>query len=370
MLKDTIKSKLEKTKSFYSRYERYIPIISFFTGFMWDSFTLTRIDQLADSLIIFLYFLLLGTAIVLMVFSDKGIIKSPLILKYSEWFPAVIQFFMGGLFSTYVVFYFQSASFTKTSIFLIILVGLLVANEFLHNKLKNLLLLLSLYFFAGFSFFIFFLPVVFKVMSIFMFLLAGLLSLGTLFFIIYLFKRYGIFESKIEVNHYYSLIAGIYIFINIFYFMNWIPPVPLSMKSIGIYHHVHRSSDYYVLQFEKPKWYQFFKNDDSDFYYTEGDSVFCYAAVFAPTNLTKKIYHQWQVYSESKSDWLTSDKHGYELTGGREGGYRGYTMKKNIKPGEWRVKIITEDDLLLGTINFDIISDNERQRTWEIIKAE
>ena len=91
--------------------------------------------------------------------------------------------------------------------------------------------------------------------------------------------------------------------------------------------------------------------------------------MFAPTNLTKKIYHEWQIYSDNKSEWLTSDKRGYELIGGREGGYRGYTMKKNIRPGEWRVNIITEDDLLLGTINFDIISDNDRQRTWEIIKA-
>jgi len=157
MLKENIKSRIEKTKSFYSKYERFIPIISFLAGFTWDSFTLTRIDQLTDSLILFLYLMLLGVAIVLMVFVDKDIIKIPVIKKYSEWFPAVIQFFLGGLFSTYVVFYFQSASFTRTSLFLILLVGLLVANEFLHNKLKNLFLLLSLYFLAGFSFFIFFL---------------------------------------------------------------------------------------------------------------------------------------------------------------------------------------------------------------------
>ncbi len=106
------------------------------------------------------------------------------------------------------------------------------------------------------------------------------------------------------------------------------------------------------------------------FRFTEGDTVFCYAAVFAPNNLEEKIYHQWQIYSNDKSEWLTSDKRGYQLRGGREGGYRGYTLKKNVKPGEWRVNIITEDNLLLGTINFDIISDNNSQRFWEIIKKE
>jgi hypothetical protein len=370
MLKETIKSKIELTKSFYSKYERFIPIGSFFAGFAWDSYTLTRIDQITDSLILFLYIILLGLTIIIMVFVDKGVIKTPLLNNYSEWYPAVIQFFLGGLFSTYVVFYFQSASFTKTSLFLILLVGLLVANEFLHNKLKNLFLLLSLYFLAGFSFFIFFLPVLFKVMSTYLFLLAGMMSLCILILIIILFKKYNIIETVIEQKHYYALIIGIYIILNAFYFLNWIPPVPLSMKDTGIYHNVYRDGDYYILKHEEPKWYQVFKSDDSEFYYMEGDSVFCYTAVFAPTNLTEKIYHQWQAYSESKSEWLTTDKRGYELHGGREGGYRGYTMKKNIKPGEWRINIITDDDLLLGTIHFDIISDNRSERTWEIIKKE
>jgi len=134
MLKENIKSKIEKTKSFYSRYERFIPILSFFAGFTWDSLTLTRIDQLMDSLILFLYLMLLGVAIVLMVFVDRGIIKTPIIKKYSEWFPSVIQFFLGGLFSTYVVFYFQSASFTRTSLFLIFLVDCILRSVMRYLK--------------------------------------------------------------------------------------------------------------------------------------------------------------------------------------------------------------------------------------------
>ena len=126
----------------------------------------------------------------------------------------------------------------------------------------------------------------------------------------------------------------------------------------------------WVLHYQQPKWYQVFKTDDNEFYYNEGDSVYCYAAVFAPTNLNQKIYHEWQLYSTNKSEWLSSDKLGYELKGGREGGYRGYTLKKNIKPGEWRVKIVTEDNLLLGTISFKIIPDNRINRVWEIIKKE
>lgn len=370
MLKENIKSKIEKTKSFYKKHERFIPIISFFLGFTWDSLTLSRIDQLFDSLILFLYIILLGAIIILMLLIDKDKIHIRILNKYREWYPAAIQFFLGGLFSTYVIFYFQSASFTKTSLFLVLLIGLFIANEFLHNKLKNLLLLLSMYFLAIFSFFVFFLPVLFTVMSVYIFLLSGLVSLGIVILILYLLRKYEVIETKIELQHYYALITGIYIILNLFYFLNWIPPVPLSMKYAGIYHNVHRSGDYYVLKHEQPKWYQILKTDDSKFYYHEGDSVYCYAAVFAPTNLNQKIYHEWQLYSPNKSEWLSSDKLGYELKGGREGGYRGYTLKKNIKPGEWRVKIVTADNLLLGTINFDIIPDNRINRVWELIKKE
>ncbi len=367
-IKDKIKSKIDITKSFYQRYERIIPIISFFAGFTWDSLTLRRIDHLSDSLILLLYIILLGLFLILLVFSEKGFVTKPILLKYSEWYPALIQFFIGGLFSAYVVFYFQSASFTKTSLFLIILVGLLVANEFLHDRLSNLYLILSLYFFALSSFFIFFLPIIFGAMNTFVFFVGVLISVLIIGAILYLFYSKKIIETKKQLQRYSGLILGLFLLLNLFYIFNWIPPVPLSMKYAGIYHNVQRNNNIYELKHEQPAWYQLFKSDDSDFYYVNGDIVYCFVAVFAPTDLNKKIEHQWQIYSKEEGEWLTSDRRGYELSGGREGGYRGYTLKKNIKQGEWRVNIITEDDLLLGRINFDVISSTEKNREWEILK--
>jgi hypothetical protein len=230
-----------------------------------------------------------------------------------------------------------------------------------------LYLLLSLYFLAAFSFFIFFLPVVIKVMNTLTFLTGGLISLAVVGSIIYLFYRKEIFETKEKLKHHAGLILGLFLFFNLLYFLNWIPPVPLSMKYAGVYHKVNRNGDVYSLKQEKPEWYQFFKTDDSNFNYVEGDTVYCFAAVFAPTDLRKKILHHWQFYSEKEGEWFTSDRRGYELHGGREGGYRGYSFKRNVKPGEWRVDIITEDDLLLGRIDFEIIAGKEIKREWEIL---
>jgi hypothetical protein len=44
----------------------------------------------------------------------------------------------------------------------------------------------------------------------------------------------------------------------------------------------------------------------------------------------------------------------FEITGGRDGGFRGYTYKSNVPDGEWNVEVITEEGLVLGVIDFKI----------------
>lgn len=366
----SFKDKIMDSKAFVQRHQRFVPVIAFFSGFTWDNLTITRIDELTDNLIIICYLILLGVLIVLALFNEQNRLKNRILQKYSHWFPAGMQFFLGGLFSVYVVFYFKSASFTKASLFLMILILLFVANEFLEKKLSNTYLLFGLYFIAAFSFFIFFIPVVTGIMSTFTFILGGLCGLALPVIIIYYLYRRNLFASN---RHYYKhlgLIGMIYVVLNIFYVLNFIPPVPLAMESAGIYHHASKNhtDNIYILKYEKPAWYQFFKNDDSQFYFQEGDSAFCFASVFAPARLTEKIAHQWQFYSEQKEDWVVTDRTIYNLTGGRDGGYRGYTYKKNLQIGQWQVDIVTEDDLILGRVKFKVIPNENPDREFEVIE--
>ena len=119
-------------QSFYKKHHKFLPVAFFFSGFGWDSLTLTRIDRILDNLILFLYLLLAGGCILLIQFLENDVIHNKRILKYQEWYPLALQFFLGGLFSGYVVFYFQSAAMTKSWIFFVMLLALLVANEFLE----------------------------------------------------------------------------------------------------------------------------------------------------------------------------------------------------------------------------------------------
>jgi hypothetical protein len=369
-LLNNFKDKILDSRAFVQKHQRFIPIISFFAGFTWDSVTITRIDAVSDNLIIGLYLIFLGILIVLTLRSEQNRLEKPLLIKYSHLYPTGIQFFLGGLFSAYVVFYFKSASFTKTAIFLGLLILLLVANEFLKNKLTNTFLLISLYFLAAFSFFIFFIPVITGYMNTLTFIAGSLAGLMPPFFILSYLYRTNLISSKKQYQKHLGLVGGIFIIMIFFYLLNLIPPVPLAMKYAGVYHHVSKndSTNIYVLKHEKSAWYQFFKNDDSDFHYQESDTVFCFASVFAPTCLTKGIAHEWQYYSEIRNEWIVTDRTVYRLTGGRDGGYRGYTFKKNIEMGEWRVDIITDDDQILGRIKFEIIPANEKILEFETLE--
>lgn len=364
-----IQKKLEDTttrvKALYEQHQKYLPLISFFAGFLWDSLTLDRIDLFWTDFVLGVYVALAGVFIIIMNFVTAGVLKDERILRFAKWYPNLIQFFFGGLFSSFVVFYFMSASWSKNSIFLIFMAVLLVSNEFIKDRLNNLLLQFGYFFLALFSFLIFILPVVFKSLSPWLFVLGGALSMLILGGMLYLLINKAPDIYRPQLKSLQILLAAIYVVYNVFYFTNVIPPVPLSLKTAGIYHHVQRKGNQYELRFEKGAWYNFFKTSDSDFHFAPGDTVFCFASVFAPTRLDTHIRQYWQYYNRRKQQWQTTDRMSYPIHGGRDGGYRGYTYKRHLMPGDWRVQIQTGRGQLLGETSFTLIADSSAHPALE-----
>ena len=345
----------QRAAAFYERRKRWMPLLFFFGGVLWDVLTLDRIDALLDNLILLVYLIVLGGLLLVITLVEYKCVTAPRLLAYRHWYRHAMQFFLGALFSAYVIFYFQSATLAPSSVFLILLVLLLVANEFIHRRLFNLYLLFGLYFLASFSFFLFFIPVVTKSISYAMFLLAGLLSLGLVGTMLVYLKRRGIFASGRQFVYAMSLVVVLFGMLNVFYLKHWIPPVPLAMRFGGVFHHVSSTEGRFQLRFEQPAWYQFWVDSDTPFHYAEGETVYCFAAVFAPTRLRTKIYHHWRVYDEDQRAWVSTDRIGYAVEGGRNRGYRGSTFKRHVRPGAWRVDVETEAGRIIGRIRFDVV---------------
>jgi hypothetical protein len=345
--------------------------VFFFSGVAYDTLTLTRIDRLQDNLLLLIYLLLLGVLIVLT--GRLGIEPAPdrellitlspiarWVLRARSYYPMASQFLLGGLFSAYAIFYSRSATLTSTATFFVLLVVLLVGNEFLHDRLSSLRLLVSLYALVCFAFFTFFLPVMTGYMNAAVFLVGAVLSAVVTFRVVQLVYRNNPDRSKREAI---GVTVPAFTLIGLlvgFYFLNWIPPVPLALKFGGVYHEVKKSGDRFELSFER-QWYQIWKRSDDIF--PANEPIYCFTAVFAPVDLNTTIYHHWYFRANSGKYFTHADKIPIKIAGGREGGYRTYTFKQRLDPGDWRVDVETEDGRIIGRVSVVVAEGGETGTT-------
>jgi len=336
----------EMFKKVYLRYERYMLPIAFFTGFVWDSLTLRRIDLLYENLVFLMYIFVAGAGIILVNIS----------FKYVRFAPLFMQFAFGGLFSGFVVFYFRSASFMASWPFLALLLFFLVGNEVFKKQYLRLVFQLSVFFTVLFSYAIFAVPVFIGKMGDGVFLVSGVLSLflmGLLVFILNFSIPGKIYHVRRAL---FSSILGIYLLLNIFYFTNIIPPIPLSLKTFGVYHSVEKNSaGEYAVSFEPMPWYAWGERMNPVFHWTPGAPVYVFSAVFAPVKINTSVSHKWSYFDEKTGKWIETNRIGFSVVGGRDGGYRGYTVKNSIMPGRWRVDVVTGRGQVLGRLNFNVV---------------
>lgn len=341
----------------------FMPAVFFLWGVTYDTLTLTRIDRLQDNLLLLLYLLVLGVLIVLTgrlgiePAPDRGQLTalSPFmrwVLTARPYYPQAVQFLLGGLFSAYAIFYSRSATLTSTAVFFALLIVLLVGNEFLRDRLSNLRLLVSLYAVVCFAFFTFFLPVMTGRMHAAVFLTGAALSAAVTLRVVQLIYRDNPDRSRREAV---GVVAPAFAMITLlvgFYFLNWIPPVPLSLKFGGIYHEVKKSGDRFELSFDK-RWYQLWKRADTTF--PANEPVYCFTAVFAPVALNTTVYHHWYYRPHAGKPFTHADRIPIKISGGREGGYRAYTFKQRLDAGDWRVDVETEDGRIIGQVSAKVV---------------
>ena len=354
-----IKYKQSRFYKYIKTHQKFAPLLFFIGGFIWDSLTLGRIDRFYDIVILCIYMTLLTISIYIYNLVDGDKWKNTLFRKYEAYLPLAIQFFLGGLTSAYVIYFSRSVSLSKTASFFLILLFLLFANEFFKKRISNKYLQFGAYYFVNFTFLSFFIPVILKEMSTDIFLISGLISLLSTFALIILVYRNS-YSTRVEMVKWkmIGLIFSIYLLINGFYYFRLIPPVPLALDKGVVAHNISIENGNYLVSYEVDNWYIFWRDHKIDFNRNVNKPVYIFTSIFAPTDLKKKIYHQWKWYNYETEEWQNLDKIGFEIVGGRDNGYRGYSYKNNVIDGEWKVEVITEEGLVLGVVDFNIKTNN------------
>ena len=356
------RDKISQLKVWVRANERLVTSGAFIGGFGVDLVTLNRIDQWFDNAILLSYLFLAAVAILVINTDIEERFGSVLIHRLSPLALYLAQFAFGGLLSGFVIFYTKSASWYVSWPFLIILILLFLANDRMRDYYRRLEVQTGMLFGAILAMAIFFVPTMLGVVGDVIFVLSGILSIVLIS--IYLKGMYALLPS-ISKNRRWKIrrnIFFIFAIFNLLYFSNIIPPIPLSLKHGDIYHSVVRSSaESYTVEYEYTPWYHVSEwFGASQFHKTSSqDTVFVLASVFGPSGLNAPIYHKWQWYNPKTQQWQDVLESKYNITGGRDDGFRWYSYVQDPALGDWRVRVTTNFDRELGRIPFSVVQSSE-----------
>lgn len=350
----------DQATEFKNRHSRYMAPAFFVGGFIFDAIMLDRIDSVKALLQQSAYLLIVLQILKFKTLEEAGVWHpSGRIAKYWHYNSEALNFFLGTLLNIYTLFYFVSSSLATSAIFILLAFGLLVLNESPRFHNRNLQIKFGLYSVAIFSFLFIMVAMILEFVGYTSFLLA--LFIGLVFF----YGLYRNLEKKspdVTARSYLKrailLPAGIVATtLTALYFLRILPPIPLSIQYVGIYHNVQTvktdGQTHLILSYDRP-WWKFWEHGDQTFVAEPGDRVFCYARIFAPRSFKDEIVFHW--LEHTRHGWETQDRITGTISGGRAQGFRTYVYKGHFEPGDWRVQIETTDGRELGRIGLTILA--------------
>ncbi|MBU0486025.1 MAG: DUF2914 domain-containing protein [Proteobacteria bacterium] len=336
---------------------RYAPAVFFCGGFVFDVLTLGRIDNILNILSHGLYLLLImGTLIVQFLEVKPSDEPKWLVGLFFAYQNDIVHFLLGALLNAFVIFYFKSGSLINTFLMLVMLSVLLVINEIKFFKQKGPTLKVVLFTISLASFFIYLLPVLIGRIS-------SLIFMGSQFCTVIIILLLGVllWLLGVEILQIRAKLlvpsASVIIIFTFLYAVRVIPPVPLSLKQIGIYHNIEKTTDGFILFKQTPPW-KFWFQGDQDFVAKEGDVIYLFSRVFAPGGFKDKLFYNFQI-KDQHGRWQNTDKIPMTIVGGRDEGFRGYAYKKNYQDGIWRALVETTEGREVGRINFRVSSSTD-----------
>lgn len=337
--------------------KRFAPAAAFLGGFVWDALTLGRKVGTWDFLVLGSY-LVLAAGLMAWMARDRHHPEPwypegqqphwrlwlPPWLRFNGPYLAV-QFLFGSLLSALFIFYFKSAGHLGTFLLSAVLAALLVGNEFFGRHYRRRFTLTWAMFGLCLMLYLnFLLPHLLGSLNPAWFYLSTLLGAGLVVLLHRLVPgrpgRYG------PVLALAAALMGANL-------GDLIPPVPLVQKEFRLGTRLTKADGDYLLMVEKTPWWQFWQQDARRLNLPEGERLYCLAAVYAPKGLVTQMQHRWE-YRDESGQWRQSSQARFALSGGREGGFRGYSYKDNPKPGQWRVSLVSEGGRTLSVTVFSV----------------
>ena len=337
----------------YRHYERHLSASFMVGGFAFDNWAFGPLDHRATHIVFISYLCAVATAIALLHYFEGQPEEKRPSQRTRHWIALATQFALGALLSGFCVFYLRSAAIIASWPYLLVLAGIFIGNEVFREYLSELTISALLFFFSLFSYSILLVPVLLASIGTLPFVLAGFVAV--LAFAIFLRLLSTINEARLAAARLYIIGGALAIFaaINGFYFAGILPPLPLALVDAGVYHTAKKTGDVYEVSGEAPTWQQWFTRAPI-VHLAPGEKLYLYSAVYAPVRMATPIVHRWEWYNPISQRWVGQGEVRFTVRGGRDNGYRGYSIKSLPKAGDWRVDVAAGDGRPMGRVRFTV----------------
>ncbi len=362
----------EKILFLKSKLQKAFPAIAFFGGFFWDAFTLGQSITHLDLALLFLY---LSVSAGILVYLGRRKIPDtiePENPPTSFWEKAKhwikhegpffsLQFCFGSMFSALSVCYFLSSSYWPSFLLIFILGFLLCVNEFIESHYHRFSLTWLLFSICAILYFNFALPMVMHSIHPIWFYISTALGV---------FATYGLKKISHQAAGSFWPTYMVAALLVLLFLANAIPPVPLVKKQMTICRSLEKNGISFTAKIEKPKFWNFWSKTESNVQQYPGEKIYCFTSIFLPPGISCTLYHRWMHQDPRSHDWKEVSRMGFFIRGGRKEGFRGYTYKRNLPPGNWKVKVETESGRILGTIGFSATSITDSQLEYKVLNLD
>lgn len=266
--------------------------------------------------------------------------------------PLAAQMTIGGVLAGFVVFYARASVLAVSWPFLFFLAVIFVGSELFRDYREHLVFQTALFYFALYALSIFALPVYVGALDERVFFQSTILALALFAVFVFLLALAGWRRLSQTILPISLSVIGMTAAVVLAYVTHVIPPLPLTLRDGGIYQSITRQGDMYVAQGEQkaPWWHVGAQTVD----HVPGTPLYAFTAVFTPGALATSIVHEWQFYDPNAKAWVTRSTIAFGVTGGREAGYRGYSLISDPEPGQWRVRVETLTGQTIGEFRFDV----------------
>jgi hypothetical protein len=283
---------------FSRRHHLAIEVGSFLVGFFLDVFFTRRIDSRG----VLVHQAVSLAACVLLVAWDHRLTVRPeppgwlgRLARRRQWLMHVM---LGGLLNVFLVFFFRSSGDGLALGFVFLLLGLAVLNETPRFRARGPLVRVALLSFATTAFLMYLLPIVSGALHRWQPLAA--VSLGSLL-TLGLWRLFRWLTADAGLTFRRAALPGLAIQGLLLAMVWWdlVPPVPISLKHIGIYTSVRPAPSGEAMRFfltwQPAEAWEFWRDDARTLVAERGQKAWVYARVFAPMAFDDEVTLRWEL---------------------------------------------------------------------------